>query len=61
MMQVFTRNQLIEQIWGGDFGGDERTVDVHVKRLRDRFSILTDDFRIKTIRGVGYLLEVQRK
>lgn len=58
--QVFSREHLIEQIWGLDFQGDERTVDVHIKRLRERFSKLTDDFQIKTVRGVGYLLEVQR-
>lgn len=56
-MQVFTRNQLIEHIWGMDFEGDERTVDVHVKRLRERFSTISIDFQIKTVRGVGYLLE----
>ncbi|QCR32511.1 response regulator transcription factor [Lysinibacillus sp. SGAir0095] len=55
--QVFTRDHLIVHIWGLDYEGDERTVDVHIKRLRDRFSILTDDFQIKTIRGVGYSLE----
>ncbi|WP_210367127.1 response regulator transcription factor [Bacillus sp. REN3] len=59
--QVFTRNQLIEEIWGLDFMGDERTLNVHIKRLRDRFSELTDDFGIKTIRGVGYMVEVQNK
>lgn len=57
-MQVFSREQLIEQIWGFDYEGDDRTVDVHIKRIRERFSTLTDDFQIKTIRGVGYLLEV---
>lgn len=60
-MQVFTRDHLIEQIWGIDYEGDERTVDVHIKRLRERFSKMTDDFQIKTIRGVGYLLEVPRR
>lgn len=55
--QVFTRDQLIEQIWGLDYEGDDRTVDVHIKRLRERFAPLTDDFRIKTVRGVGYALE----
>lgn len=60
-MQVFSREHLIERIWGLDFEGDERTVDVHIKRLRERFSKLTDDFQIKTIRGVGYLLEVQHR
>lgn len=58
--QVFSREDLIEQIWGLDYEGDERTVDVHIKRLRERFASLTDDFQIKTVRGVGYLLEVQR-
>lgn len=55
--QVFTRDQLIEQIWGLDYEGDDRTVDVHIKRLRERFAPLTDDFHIKTVRGVGYALE----
>jgi two-component system, OmpR family, response regulator len=60
-MKVFSRNQLIEQIWGFEYDGDERTVDVHIKRLRERFSKLTDDFQIKTVRGVGYLLEANRR
>lgn len=55
--QVFSREQLIQQIWGLDYEGDGRTVDVHIKRLRERFSSLTDDFHIKTVRGVGYALE----
>ncbi len=59
-MQVFSRDHLIEQIWGLDYEGDDRTVDVHIKRLRDRFTKLTDDFQIKTIRGVGYSLEAKR-
>ncbi|MEH6947298.1 response regulator transcription factor [Bacillus sp. JJ634] len=59
-MQVFSRNHLIEQIWGLDHQGDERTVDVHIKRLRERFSKLTEDFQIKTVRGVGYSLEAKR-
>lgn len=59
-MQVFSRDHLIEQIWGVDYEGDERTVDVHIKRLRERFTKLTDDFQIKTVRGVGYLLEAKR-
>lgn len=56
-MHVFSRDQIIEQIWGLNYEGDERTVDVHIKRLRERFSKSTDDFQIKTVRGVGYLLE----
>ncbi|WP_026576492.1 response regulator transcription factor [Bacillus sp. UNC438CL73TsuS30] len=57
--QVFSRGHLIEKIWGLDFEGDERTVDVHIKRLRERFNTIEKDFSIKTIRGVGYSLEVQ--
>ncbi|MFZ7944436.1 MULTISPECIES: response regulator transcription factor [Bacillaceae] len=56
--QVFSRGHLIEKIWGHDFEGDERTVDVHIKRLRERFASIAEDFTIKTIRGVGYSLEV---
>jgi two-component system, OmpR family, response regulator len=59
-MQVFSRNHLIEQVWGIDYEGDDRTVDVHIKRLRERFAKLTDDFQIITVRGVGYLLEAKR-
>ncbi|MGE7924900.1 response regulator transcription factor [Viridibacillus arvi] len=55
--QVFSREHLIEQVWGLDFAGDDRTVDVHIKRLRERFSDLTDTIHIKTVRGIGYLLE----
>jgi len=55
--QVFTREQLIERIWGYDFDGDERTVDVHIKRIRERFAKITNDFHIKTVRGIGYALE----
>ncbi|MBN6885739.1 two-component system, OmpR family, response regulator [Cytobacillus horneckiae] len=57
--QVFSRSQLIENVWGLDFEGDERTVDVHIKRLRARFVKLNINVTIKTIRGVGYSLEVQ--
>ncbi|NRG46678.1 response regulator transcription factor [Bacillus sp. CRN 9] len=57
--QVFSRSQLIENVWGLDFEGDERTVDVHIKRLRARFVKLSINVTIKTIRGVGYSLEVQ--
>lgn len=56
--KTFTRDQLIEQIWGYDYDGDERTVDVHIKRLRDRFPEERHAFRIRTIRGLGYRLEV---
>ncbi|QOS77016.1 response regulator transcription factor [Paenibacillus sp. JNUCC31] len=56
--QIFTREQLIEQIWGLDYTGVDRTVDVHINRLRERFAKVTNDFRLVTIRGLGYRLEV---
>ncbi|MBO7744564.1 response regulator transcription factor [Paenibacillus sp. MWE-103] len=56
--QLFTRAALIEQIWGFEYEGDERTVDVHIKRLRERFSAYEDQFKIATLRGLGYRLEV---
>lgn len=56
--QIFTRDQLIEQIWGHGYEGDERTVDVHIKRVRERFADAADQFRIETVRGLGYRLEV---
>ncbi|MDE5128208.1 response regulator transcription factor [Paenibacillus larvae] len=55
--RIFTREQLISLVWGQDFTGDARTVDVHIKRLRERFS-QTDDFIITTVRGLGYKLEI---
>ncbi|NOG26831.1 response regulator transcription factor [Lysinibacillus fusiformis] len=55
--QVYTREQLIDQIWGIDYAGDNRTIDVHIKRLRERFAMIAD-FHIETIRGLGYRLEV---
>lgn len=56
--QLFTRSSLIQQIWGYEYDGDERTVDVHIKRLRERFEGYESDFKIVTIRGLGYRLEV---
>lgn len=58
--QLFTRDHLIVEIWGMDYQGDERTVDVHIKRLRERFAEYESDFRIVTLRGLGYRLEVYR-
>lgn len=55
--KTFSRDQLIEEIWGYDFMGDERTVDVHIKRLRERFPEEESLFRIRTVRGLGYRLE----
>ncbi|TFJ92403.1 response regulator transcription factor [Lentibacillus salicampi] len=56
--RIFTRNELIVLVWGQDFVGYDRTVDVHVKRLRERFSENNSDFLIKTVRGRGYKLEI---
>ena len=56
--KTFSREQLIEEIRGFDYEGDDRTVDVHVKRLRGRFSEGEFPFCIRTIRGLGYRLEV---
>lgn len=58
--KTFSREQLIEDIWGFDYEGDERTVDVHIKRLRQRFSEEECPFKITTIRGLGYRLEVRK-
>lgn len=55
--KVFTRDQLLEQVWGFEYFGDSRTVDVHIKRLREKFK---DDepWQIKTVWGVGYKFEI---
>lgn len=57
--KTFSREQLIEDIWGFGYEGDERTVDVHIKRLRQRFSKEDCPFIITTIRGLGYRLEIK--
>ena len=56
--RTFSRNQLIEDVWGYDFEGNERTLDVHIGRLRERFPVETSGFKITTVRGLGYRLEV---
>lgn len=56
--KTFSREQLIEKIWGYDYEGDERTVDVHIKRIRERFPQEMSGFIIRTIRGLGYRLEL---
>ena len=56
--KTFTRDQLIEDIWGYDFEGNERTLDVHINRLRERFPADEHRFKITTARGFGYRLEV---
>jgi len=56
--KILTREQLIEDIWGYDFEGNERTLDVHINRLRERFPADENRFKITTVRGLGYRLEV---
>lgn len=55
--KTLSRSQLIEDVWGFDFDGNERTLDVHINRLRDRFPPKMFYFKITTIRGLGYRLE----
>ena len=56
--RVFTRDQLLDAVWGFEYFGDSRTVDVHVKRLRDKLEGVSDKWRLKTVWGVGYKFEV---
>ncbi|UQZ36616.1 DNA-binding response regulator [Paenibacillus sp. PK3_47] len=56
--RLFSRSELIELVWGADYEGDERTVDVHIKRLRQRFAEYQNDFIIRTVRGIGYKVEM---
>ena len=56
--RVYTREQLLEEVWGFDYFGDSRTVDVHVKRLREKLEGFEDGWQLKTVWGVGYKFEV---
>ena len=56
--RVFTRDQLLDKVWGFDYLGDSRTVDVHVKRLREKLEGVSDKWSLKTVWGVGYKFEV---
>ena len=56
--QIFTREQLIEKIWGVDYDGFDRTVDVHIKRIRENLGHLPG-FKVVTVRGLGYKIEVE--
>ena len=56
--RVYTRNQLLDEVWGFDYFGDSRTVDVHVKRLREKLEGVSSKWSLKTVWGVGYKFEV---
>ena len=56
--RVYTRNQLLDEVWGFDYFGDSRTVDVHIKRLREKVENISDQWALKTVWGVGYKFEV---
>lgn len=57
--RVFTRDQLLDEVWGFDYYGDSRTVDVHVKRLREKLEGVSDKWELKTVWGVGYKFETK--
>ena len=56
--RVFTRNQLLDEVWGFDYFGDSRTVDVHIKRLREKLEGVSNKWSLKTVWGVGYKFEL---
>lgn len=56
---VFTRDQLLDKVWGFDYLGDSRTVDVHIKRLREKLEGVSDKWALKTVWGVGYKFEAE--
>ncbi|MBQ3935114.1 MAG: response regulator transcription factor [Clostridia bacterium] len=58
---VFTRDQLLDKVWGYDYLGDSRTVDVHIKRLREKLEGVSDKWSLKTVWGVGYKFETEEE
>jgi two-component system, OmpR family, response regulator ResD len=56
--RVYTRNQLLDEVWGFDYFGDSRTVDVHIKRLREKLENVSEKWTLKTVWGVGYKFEL---
>lgn len=56
--RVYTRNQLLDEVWGFDYFGDSRTVDVHIKRLREKLEGVSEQWALKTVWGVGYKFEL---
>lgn len=57
--RVYTRDQLLDEVWGFDYYGDSRTIDVHVKRLREKLAGASENWELKTVWGVGYKFEVR--
>lgn len=57
--RVYTRDQLLDEVWGFEYYGDSRTVDVHIKRLREKLEGVSDQWTLKTVWGVGYKFEVR--
>ncbi|MBP1577025.1 MAG: response regulator transcription factor, partial [Oscillospiraceae bacterium] len=57
--RVYTRDQLLDEVWGFEYYGDSRTVDVHVKRLREKLEGVSDKWNLKTVWGVGYKFETR--
>ena len=60
-LDSYTRNQLLDEVWGFDYFGDSRTVDVHIKRLREKVENVSPQWALKTVWGVGYKFEVTPK
>ena len=58
--RVYTRDQLLDEVWGFEYYGDSRTIDVHVKRLREKLASASDKWELKTVWGVGYKFEVRQ-
>lgn len=58
--KVYTRDQLLDEVWGFEYYGDSRTVDVHVKRLREKLEGVSDKWSLKTVWGVGYKFEIKK-
>ena len=57
--RVYTRDQLLDEVWGFEYYGDSRTVDVHIKRLREKLEGVSDKWELKTVWGVGYKFETK--
>ena len=57
--RVYTRDQLLDEVWGFEYYGDSRTVDVHIKRLREKLEGVSDKWNLKTVWGVGYKFETR--